>query len=193
MPSDHGILIVDDREDTLFALENALAPLGYRLRRAGGGEEALKHLLRGHIGLVLLDVRMPGVGGLDVVRYMRLREKTRTVPVVLLTGFGRDHALTTAAHALGVADIVAKPVDPAALRTKIRYLYETHQRQLALQDEVSELRALLGARTGPTALLPRPTARPHPDPLVVPQRAGGRDRAGEPAREHRGELESDRT
>jgi CheY-like chemotaxis protein len=190
MPSDIGILIVDDRADTLFALENALAPLGYRLSRASSGEEALKHLLRGRVGLLLLDVRMPGISGLDVVRYMRLREQTRNIPVVLLTGFGRDHALTAAAHGLGVADIVSKPVDPAALRTKIRYLYDAHQRQLALQDEVSELRALLAA---PSALLPRAAARPHPDTLVVPQRTGGRDRAGEPGREHAGELETDRT
>ncbi|MEU5362904.1 response regulator [Streptomyces sp. NPDC005925] len=193
MPSDTGILIVDDREDTLFALENALAPLGYRLSRAAGGEEALKQLLRGRVGLVLLDVRMPGISGLDVVRYMRLREQTRSIPVVLLTGFGRDHALAAAAHGLHVADIVSKPVDPAGLRTKIRYLFDAHQRQLALQDEVSELRALLAAPSGPAALLPRPAARSHPDTLVVPQRTGGRDRAGELGREHTGELESDRT
>ena len=73
MPPDAKILIVDDHEDTLYALESALAPLGYHLTRATNGDDALKEVLRGHVGLLLLDVRMPGVSGLDVVRYMRAR------------------------------------------------------------------------------------------------------------------------
>jgi CheY-like chemotaxis protein len=191
MPPDSGILIVDDHEDTLFALENALAPLGYRLSRATNGDEALKQLLRGRVGLLLLDVRMPGISGLDVVRYMRRLEQTQHIPVVLLTGFGRDHALAAAAHGLGVADLVTKPVDPSALRTKVRYLYDAHQRQIALQREVSELRALLGARTGPGADLPRSTARPHPDTRVPLQRPGT-DRTGEAERKRPGDPERKR-
>ena len=100
MPSDARILIVDDHEDTLYALESALAPLGYQLGRATSGDEALKQVLRGQVGLLLLDVRMPGVSGLDVVRYMRRLEQTQHIPVVLLTGFGPDHELTSAAFGL---------------------------------------------------------------------------------------------
>jgi CheY-like chemotaxis protein len=159
MPSDARILIVDDHEDTLYALESALAPLGYRLARATSGDEALKHVLRGRVGLLLLDVRMPGVGGLDVVRYMRRLEQTQHIPVLLLTGFGPDPELTSAAFGLGVADLVMKPVDPWALRTKVRYLYDAHQRQLALEQEVRELRALIKDHTEPRPALPHPDAR----------------------------------
>ncbi|BBC37303.1 Transcriptional regulator [Streptomyces graminofaciens] len=144
MPSEAKILIVDDHEDTLYALESALAPLGHRLTRATSGDAALKEVLRGRIGLLLLDVRMPGVSGLDVVRHMRRVEQTRHIPVVLLTGFGPDTELTTTAFRLGVADLVMKPVDPWALRTKVRYLYDTHERSHALQREVRDLRARLG-------------------------------------------------
>ncbi|MFJ3191262.1 two-component system response regulator [Streptomyces griseoviridis] len=140
MPSDAAILIVDDHEDTLYALESALAPLGYRLLRATSGDEALKHVLRGQIGLLLLDVRMPGVSGLDVVRYLRRLEQTQHIPVILLTGFGTDQELTSTAFDLGVADLVMKPVDPWSLRTKVRYLYDAHQRALALEREVRALR-----------------------------------------------------
>ncbi|GGX61007.1 response regulator [Streptomyces fructofermentans] len=142
MPPDAKILIVDDHEDTLYALESALAPLGYHLTRATSGDAALKEVLRGRIGLLLLDVRMPGVGGLDIVRYMRGVEQTQRIPVVLVTGFGPDTALTSAAFRLGVADLVTKPVDPWALRTKIRHLFDTHQRCRALEQELLELRAL---------------------------------------------------
>ncbi|MFG2130298.1 two-component system response regulator [Streptomyces sp. NPDC048751] len=173
MPSDAKILIVDDHQDTLYALENALAPLGYRLSRATSGDEALKQVLRGPVGLLVLDVRMPGVSGLDVVRYMRRLEQTQHIPVVLLTGFGPDQELTATAFGLGVADLVMKPVDPWALRTKVRYLYDAHQRHLALEQEVRELRALLADPANAPGRNPTdpanapgrdPTAPAHPTP-----------------------------
>ncbi|GAA4334098.1 hypothetical protein GCM10023086_65770 [Streptomyces venetus] len=183
MPSDTRILIVDDHEDTLYALESALAPLGYLLSRATSGDEALKQVLRGQVGLLLLDVRMPGVSGLEVVRYMRRVEQTQHIPVILLTGFGADHELTTAAFGLGVADLVMKPVDPWALRTKVRYLFDAHRRHLALEREVHRLRAVVREHTEAAARPPRPA--PHrPDTLVPPQR---------PLGAHAGELEKDRT
>ncbi|MEU1052377.1 response regulator [Streptomyces sp. NPDC005876] len=164
MPPDAGILIVDDHEDTLYALESALTPLGYRLARATSGDQALKQVLRGHVGLLLLDVRMPGVGGLDVVRYMRRVAQTQHIPVILITGFGIDHDLSATAFRLGVADVVTKPVDPWTLRTKVRYLYDTHQHHLALQRELRELRA----RTREHAQDPPRPGLPHPDPPAPP-------------------------
>ncbi|MEU8981407.1 two-component system response regulator [Streptomyces sp. NPDC058467] len=158
MPSDAKILIVDDHEDTLYALESALAPLGYRVARATSGDDALKEVLRGQVGLLLLDVRMPGVSGLDVVRYMRRLEQTQHIPIILLTGFGPDAELTSIAFGLGVADLLMKPVDPWALRTKVRYLYDTHQRHRALEREVRELRALLKEH-GPAPALTHPDTR----------------------------------
>ncbi|MER5829548.1 response regulator [Streptomyces sp. NPDC002130] len=183
MPSDTRILIVDDHEDTLYALESALAPLGYQLGRATSGDEALKQVLRGQVGLLLLDVRMPGVSGLEVVRYMRRVEQTQHIPVILLTGFGADHELTTTAFRLGVADLVMKPVDPWALRTKVRYLYDSHRRHLALQREVHRLRSLAGEHPE-TAAHPARPGLPHPDARVPTQRPMGA---------HAGELEKDRT
>ncbi|MGW1254287.1 response regulator [Streptomyces sp. NPDC002513] len=159
MPSDARILIVDDHEDTLYALESALAPLGYRLTCATSGDDALKEVLRGQVGLLLLDVRMPRVSGLDVVRYMRRVHQTQHIPVVLLTGFGTDTQLTSAAYGLGVADLLLKPVDPWALRTKVRYLYDAHQRSRALEQEVRALRARLKTSGAPpTRVLPYPEA-----------------------------------
>jgi CheY-like chemotaxis protein len=163
MPSDAKILIVDDHEDTLYALESALAPLGHRVARATSGDDALKEVLRGQVGLLLLDVRMPGVSGLDVVRYMRRLEQTQHIPIILLTGFGPDAELTSVAFDLGVADLVMKPVDPWALRTKVRFLYDTHQRHRALERELRELRALVKDHTPD----PAPT---HPDTRLPLQR-----------------------
>jgi CheY-like chemotaxis protein len=187
MPSDAKILIVDDHEDTLYALESALAPLGYRVTRATSGDDALKEVLRGQVGLLLLDVRMPGVSGLDVVRYMRRVEQTQHIPVILLTGFGPDTELTSTAFRLGVADLVMKPVDPWTLRTKVRYLYDAHQRHRALEQELRELRAQVSAQA-------KEHAPPHPDHRVPGQREA---HDPEPAPAHddprNGALEQDRT
>lgn len=180
MPPNARILIVDDHEDTLYALESALAPLGHLLGRATSGDEALKQLLRGNVGLLLLDVHLPGTGGLDVVRYMRRLEQTQLIPVVLLTGFVRDPQLGAAAYALGVADLVTTPVDPWALRTKIRHLYDAHQRHLALEREIRALRARFDERPG----TPVPPALPHPHAHTSPS---------EPTGAHTGKLERDRT
>jgi CheY-like chemotaxis protein len=165
MPSDARILIVDDHVDTLYALESALAPLGYRLTRATNGDAALKEVLRGQVGLLLLDVRMPQVSGLDVVRYLRRLEQTQHIPVILITGFGPDAELTSAAYGLGVADLLMKPVDPWALRTKVRNLYDAHQRSPAREREVRALRARLDQPVPPPAGSIPPPARvlAHPD------------------------------
>ncbi|WP_438827884.1 response regulator [Streptomyces tropicalis] len=163
MPSDTGILIVDDHQHTLYALESALAPLGHRITVATSGDEALKQALRGRVGLLLLDVRMPGTGGLEVVRHLRRLEQTRHIPVVLLTGFGHDHALAVTAFRLGVADLLTTPVDPWTLRTKVRYLYDAHRRQQALQDEVRALRALAAGHPRPADTAPPARHPPRPD------------------------------
>ncbi|WP_320776276.1 response regulator [Streptomyces sp. CRN 30] len=198
MTPDAGILIVDDHEDTLYALESALSPLGFRLDRATSGDEALKQVLRGHVGLLLLDVRLPGVDGLDVVRYMRRVEQTQHIPVILLTGFGFSAELSATAFRLGVADLVLKPADPWTLRTKVRYLYDAHQRQLALEKELRELRARVRGHSENPA---RP-GLPHPDALRLPRPDGARagERPGDrspdrsPGRfEDRDSLQKDRT
>ncbi|MFI9616230.1 two-component system response regulator [Streptomyces sp. NPDC052023] len=177
MRSDTKILIVDEHEDTLYALESALAPLGHDLGRATSGDEALKQVLRGHVGLLLLDVLGPGADGLDVVRYLRRLEQTQHIPVVLLTGYGPDHELTSTAFELGVADVLTKPVDPWALRTKIRYLYDAHRRHRALERELRELRA----RTEPPVRGKSPAAPEEPGARLPAQR-DRREQA--PARDH---------
>ncbi|WP_053724647.1 response regulator [Streptomyces sp. WM6378] len=135
MADEAKILLVDDHDDSLFAVASALAPLGCPLERAASGERALKTLLHGNVALVLLDVLMPDVGGLEVVRYMRRLEQTAHIPVVLMTGAAHSGAWAAEAEELGVADIVFKPVEPWILRTKVHYLYLLSQRLQTLEHQ----------------------------------------------------------
>ncbi|WP_371529406.1 response regulator [Streptomyces sp. NBC_01283] len=147
MSSESVILVVDDHKDTLFALESALAPLGYPLVSVTNGDHALRVILRGEVGLILLDVRMPGVSGLDVVRYVRRLDQTRAIPIILLTGFDVSREIAAAAFLLGVADVALKPIDPLTLRTKVRYLFDTYEQLKSLQQEIDDLRSQVRAGT----------------------------------------------
>ncbi|MEU7578137.1 response regulator [Streptomyces sp. NPDC041068] len=172
MPENSKILVVDDHEDTLFALESALAPLHCEVIRATSGEQALKEILRGDVGLMLLDLRMPGVSGLDVVRYTRRLEQTQYIPIILLTGFGVNREVSVAAFQLGVADVVMKPIDPLPLCTKVRYLHSTYQQLRALRQEVHDLKAKVAAMDASGA---RPSAFPGPGQAKVVGEDGGLD------------------
>ncbi|MEV2249352.1 response regulator [Streptomyces sp. NPDC050147] len=162
MQTNSVILVVDDHKDTLFALESALAPLGYPLVSVTNGDDALRVVLRGDVGLILLDVRMPGVSGLDVVRYVRRLDQTRAIPIVLLTGFDVSREVAAAAFLLGVADVALKPIDPLTLRTKVRYLFDSYEQLKSMQQEIEVLRAQLKAGTV------KPTNDSHSEPGWTP-------------------------
>lgn len=118
------LLVVDDHGDTLFALRSALGPLGHPIITAANGDAALKAALRGDVAVAVVDVRIPGVSGLGVVRYLSRLPQTRSIPVILITGLAPDPRLVAHALELGVADLISKPVDPWALRIKVQYLYQ---------------------------------------------------------------------
>ncbi|MFI0976887.1 response regulator [Streptomyces sp. NPDC021093] len=112
MADEAKILLVDDHDDSLFAVASVLAPLGCLLERAVSDERALKTLLHGNVALVLLDVLMPDVSGLDAVRYMRGLDQTAHIPVVLMTGAAHNGAWADEAEELGVARSSSSPSSP---------------------------------------------------------------------------------
>ncbi|CAL9316886.1 MULTISPECIES: two-component system response regulator [unclassified Streptomyces] len=136
MPAGDKVLLVDDHEDNLFALYSALAPLGYPLESATSGDAALKAVLRGGVAVMVLDVVMPGVSGLDVLRYMQRLEQTRRIPVILVTGMGVDAQLSRTAMRLGAADLLVKPIDPWSLCIKVGYLHRFAHRPPDLAPRV---------------------------------------------------------
>jgi response regulator RpfG family c-di-GMP phosphodiesterase len=142
-----GILLVDDMEDNLIALEAVLASLNEPLLRARSGEEAMKALLRQPIALVLLDVRMPGMDGFETAAHIKRLEQTRDVPIIFLTGADDDSGQAFRGYATGAADFLTKPFDPWVLRAKVRVfldLYRKGREVERLRTEVQELRRLMG-------------------------------------------------
>ena len=126
-----GILIVDDERQIAEMLERLLRRLGYPAHVAFGGEQALAYMRDDLPALVILDLMMPHVDGMEVLRWMRRDERTRAVPVVMFTAVAeadiRDRAI-----AAGATDFWAKgAVDFGKLGERLRpYLGEPAARRV---------------------------------------------------------------
>jgi DNA-binding response OmpR family regulator len=122
------ILAVDDDPDALLILDRLLCRQGYRVRTAGGGKAALAALEEALVDVIVLDVMMPDLDGLQVCHALRQNERTRTIPVIVLTASAHTDT-RVAAMQLGVTEFVTKPLDSRDLLARIRA--QLHQRKLA--------------------------------------------------------------
>ncbi len=110
------ILIVDDEQHVRFLLGYAVQSLGCEADMAVNGEEALGKLHEGDYDLILLDLHMPGMDGMDVLRY--LRDQHPHIPVIIVTAYGGvDKAV--GAMKLGAADFIEKPFTTAEIREAV--------------------------------------------------------------------------
>ncbi|MFG2471040.1 two-component system response regulator [Streptomyces canus] len=136
-----GILLVDDMEDNLIALEAVLGSLNEPLFRARSGEEAMKALLRRQFALVLLDVRMPGMDGFETAAHIKRLDQTKDVPIIFLTGAEDDSGYAFRGYATGAADYLTKPFDPWVLRAKVSVFLELHRKKQQLESLLARQRA----------------------------------------------------
>ena len=116
---DAPILVVDDDAATRALVAIHLRRAGFDVLEAASGEAALNLIESEAIGLVVLDMSMPGMSGIDVVRALRERPQTATLPIMLLTGRGDDYPLVASLGA-GADDYLTKPVRLDELLARIR-------------------------------------------------------------------------
>lgn len=128
-----GILLVDDMEENLLALEAVLASLNVPLVRARSGEEAMRALRRERFALVLLDVRMPDMDGFDTAAGIKRLDQAKDVPIIFLTGSDAHSGFTFRGYATGAADFIPKPFDPWVLRAKVTVFLELHRKNRQLE------------------------------------------------------------
>src|ERR1700712_59857 len=123
--SDIKILVVDDREDNLFSIETILERDGYTLVKANSGRAALKVLLNQHdFTLILMDVQMPGMSGLEAATLISEREKLKHIPIIFITAhnYGEEHIFK--GYQMGGVDYIYKPINPELLRVKVGVFVE---------------------------------------------------------------------
>ena len=119
-----SILIVDDRPDKLLALTSVLEELEADVVTASSGEEALKRILTQEFAVILLDVNMPGLDGLETAQLIRSRRKSAHTPIIFVTADFQDDAHMRRGYALGAVDYIGSPVVPEILRAKVRVFVE---------------------------------------------------------------------
>jgi signal transduction histidine kinase/DNA-binding response OmpR family regulator len=117
-PEKINILVVDDLPDKLLALETVLEGLGENVVTARSGREALRRLLERDFAVILLDVHMPEMDGLETAAMIRQRKKTEHTPIIFVTAFEDERRLAQG-YSLGAVDYILSPVSPEVLRTKV--------------------------------------------------------------------------
>ncbi|HEY1553863.1 MAG TPA: response regulator [Kofleriaceae bacterium] len=134
------ILVVDDNETNLVAIEAALVPVGRRLVLARSGVEALARLLEQDFALIILDVAMPGMDGFETARLVRSRARNRATPIIFITGLSWQDDEILKGYELGAFDFLIKPIRAEVLRAKAMLFVQLQERTIELQDKAMQLR-----------------------------------------------------
>ena len=113
------ILVVDDEEDIIELVRFNLSKDGYRIDSSLTGEDALKKVRSDTFDLIILDLMLPGIDGLEVTRKLRDNPKTRSVPIVMLTAKGEEPDIVAGLE-LGADDYITKPFSPRILIARVR-------------------------------------------------------------------------
>lgn len=135
------ILIVDDRLDKRVVFRTILEELDQHIVTASSGEEALRWLLDNDCAVILLDVNMPGMDGLETAELIRARRKSAHTPIIFITAFA-DEMHTARGYSLGAVDYILSPVVPNILRSKVKALVQLHRLNAELKKRSDERVAL---------------------------------------------------
>ena len=133
------LLIVDDLPENLLALSKILQREHHEIFQASSGEAALALLLEHDFALAILDVMMPGMDGFELAELMRGKEKTRQIPIVFVSAAGAELDYAFKGYESGAVDFLYKPLDIAAVRSKVSVFVSLHQQKQAMARQVEAL------------------------------------------------------
>jgi signal transduction histidine kinase/DNA-binding response OmpR family regulator len=145
-----NILIVDDRLDKRVVFRTILEELEQNIVTASSGEEALRWLLDNECAVILLDVNMPGMDGLETAELIRSRRKSAHTPIIFITAFA-DEMHTARGYSLGAVDYILSPVVPNILRSKVKALVQLHRLNAELKKRSDERVALVREQAARTS------------------------------------------
>jgi len=144
MTNEPTVFVVDDDQAMRSSLKWLIESVGMKVRTYGSADEFLGSYYPGRAGCLLLDVRMPGMSGLELQEHLARREIQ--LPVIIITGHG-DVAMAVKAMKAGAVDFIEKPFNDEALLGSIRNALDYGERQRALQFQRSEIAARLAELT----------------------------------------------
>ena len=128
-----NILMVDDQPGKLLSYEAMLSELGENLIKAHSGMEALEHLLKTNIALVLMDVSMPGMDGFETAQMIHEHPRFQNTPIVFVSGILMTDGDRLKGYQHGAVDYLSVPVVPQLLRAKVRVFAALHRKTQQLE------------------------------------------------------------
>jgi signal transduction histidine kinase len=140
------ILIVDDLPEKLLVYRTLLEDLEAQIVEAHSGTEALKRVLEGEFAVILLDVNMPDIDGLETANLIRRHKNGRHTPIIFITSYA-DEMQTARGYELGAVDYILSPVIAPVLRTKVRVFVDLYDARAALALSNQELETRVVERT----------------------------------------------
>jgi len=148
MPKEH-ILVVEDEEDILELVRYNLSREGYHVICVTSGEEALIKKGSEALDLIVLDLMLPGIDGLEVTKILKNDSKTQDIPIVMLTAKGTETDIVTGLE-LGADDYITKPFSPRVLIARIRAILRRKTTKALMDDssviQIHELKIHPGRR-----------------------------------------------
>ncbi len=135
------ILVVDDEPAVRSLLKDSLTSLEYEVLTAANGEEGLTLAEREEPQVILLDALMPGIDGVETCRRLKAQEKTKWIPIIMMTGFG---IMPGEANVVGAEDLVFKPFNLEDLFMRVsaishvRHLTDRFERLLAYMEALDK-------------------------------------------------------
>ncbi len=139
------ILIVDDREMNIYALEQILSTPGRNFLSASNGQEALKIVLQSEVDLIILDVQMPDMDGFEVAQILKSHKRTKDIPILFASAEQKQQKLVPEGVEEGIIDYLYKPLDPEITEAKVSLLLmlQIQKKELAWKNTELEKYALL--------------------------------------------------
>jgi PAS domain S-box-containing protein len=135
-----NILLVDDRPENLTALVSILEQPGYRLTTASSAADALRWVLREPFAVILLDVLMPIMDGIELATLIKSRDRSRDLPIIFLTASGMDVDRILTAYSLGAVDYLVRPVQPEVVQAKVSVFAELFRKTEEIKRQAKLLR-----------------------------------------------------
>lgn len=132
----YSVLVVDDEEDLLELVRYNLAREGYQVTGVGTGEDALKAARKQPPDLIVLDLMLPAVDGLEVCRRLKSDPKTRDVPIIMLTAKSEESDMVAGLER-GADDYIAKPFSPRVLSARVKALLRRREQQVRAELETT--------------------------------------------------------
>ncbi|HYE62535.1 MAG TPA: response regulator [Phycisphaerales bacterium] len=146
MQNSVSILLVDDQPRNLDVLESILSSPEYELVRAQSAEQALLELLHREFAAIVLDIKMPGISGLELAQIIKKRKRTENIPILFLTAHLIEEQDVLRGYGAGAVDYLSKPINPDILKTKVAVFIDLYRKNRALADVNRQLQSEVDKR-----------------------------------------------